>query len=287
MTDASSGITVRAGSRRSERVRIDHGPGGPHEQRLRIVLEPGSSLSLEELHYGLGAGEVSLKIDAELGQGARMRHVAVLDDAGIGSYAIRRQVRIAGEAELHYTRIGCGAAADCETLRASLEGPRARFRHGALLLVEPGRQAGLDLKITHQARETASESLCRAVVGGGGRGRFAGRILIKPDGQGADARLRNDNLLLSDTARMETKPELEVYADEVQCAHGAATGALDEAALFYLKTRGIPARQAREMLVRAFASGVSDAIDMAGARALAGELLSRALNGPGPHRLAA
>ena len=287
MKAANSEITVKAGSRRSERLRIEHRPGGPRERRLRIVLEPGSTLSLEELHRGLGAGEVALEIDAELGQGARMRHVAVLDDAGIGSYTVRRRASIAGGAELHYTRMGSGAAADCETLRASLEGPRSRFRHGALLLVEPGREAGLDLRITHQARDACSESLCRAVVGAGGKGRFAGRILIEPDGQGADARLRNDNLLLADTARMDTKPELEVYADEVQCAHGAATGALDEAALFYLQTRGIPARQAREMLVRAFASSVSDAIDLDAARALAGELLSRALSGHGPQRLAA
>ena len=287
MTTASSEITVKAGSRRSERLRIEHRPGGPRERRLRIVLEPGSSLSLEELHHGLGAGEVSLEIDAELGQGARMRHVAVLDDAGVGSYAIRRQARIAGGAELHYTRIGCGAAADYETLRACLDGPRSRFRHGALLLVEPGREAGLDLMITHRARDAASESLCRSVVGASGKGCFAGRILVEPDGQGSDARLRNDNLLLADTARMETRPELEVYADEVQCAHGAATGALDEAALFYLQTRGIPARQAREMLVRAFASGVSDAIDLDDAKALAGKLLKRALSGHEPQLLAA
>ena len=108
-----------------------------------------------------------------------------------------------------------------------------------------------------------------------------------PDGQGANAQLRNDNLLLDKSAHMETRPELEVYADEVQCAHGAATGALDEAALFYLMTRGLSPQQARAMLVRAFASRISDAIELAEAGEMATAMLSRAFNPAEPQRLAA
>ncbi len=282
-----SEIVVEAGARRSEALRFERRPGDSREHCLRIVLEPGAELELEELHFGGSAGEVAFRIDIELAQGARMRHVAVLDDPGDGRFTAERTILLAEGTQLDYTRVGSGAASDCEILRANMDGRHARFRHGALLVVEPDRQARLDLEIAHRQRHAVSESLCRCIVSANGSGDFAGRILIAPEGQGADARLRNDNLLLDETARMETRPELEVYADEVQCAHGAATGALDEAALFYLKTRGLSPQQARAMLVRAFASRISDAIDLADAQTMAGAILSRALNDAEPHRLAA
>ena len=243
-----------------------------------------------------------MRVRVSLAKGAKMRHVAVVDCHAPGEFHFHRSINLAEGAELDYTRVGAAGAArsepgrmrpgngtgsDDEFVLVSMEGPRSRFRHAALMLAGPNQQASVNLTMTHQAPYTVSESLCRCIVSANGSGRFAGRILIAPQGQGADARLRNDNLLLDDTARMETRPELEVYADEVQCAHGAATGALDEAALFYLRTRGLLPQQARAMLVRAFASRISDAIDLADAQKLAGAILSRALNDAGPHRLAA
>ena len=216
-----------------------------------------------------------------------MRHVAVVDDSGVGRIEIDRQVRLAREARLEFVRVGSGASLDRESLRAGLMGARSRFRHGHLMMADTGRRAELDLEIAHHARHAESESLCRCVLGAESKGGFTGKILIPPDGQGADARLRNDNLLLDESARMETRPELEVYADEVQCAHGAATGALDEAALFYLRTRGLPPDQARTLLVRAFASSISNDIEMPRAQEMADGMLSRALRNLAPQRLAA
>ena len=287
MTGPASEIIVAAGTRRSEVVRIDYRPGEQESHALRIRLEPGANLELQELHQGRGECDIQLQVELELGCGARMRHVAVVDDGGDGRFNIRRQVRLADDAQLEYTRVGSGAVSDREILRTRMEGTRSRFRHSALMMVEAGRQAELDLEIAHHARNAQSDSLCRCVLGPGGNGRFAGKILIVQEGQGADARLRNDNLLLDESAQMETRPELEVYADEVQCAHGAATGALDEAALFYLRTRGMSPEQARAMLVRAFASRISSVIDLAEAAALAGSMLDRALNGAAPLELAA
>ncbi len=287
MTGPLSEIVVAAGKRRSEVLRIDYRPGDQESHALRIRLGPGANLELQELHQGSGDCEIQLKVELELGSGARMRHVAVVDDAGDGRFEIDRQVRLAADAELEYTRVGSGAASDREFLRTHMEGTRSRFRHNALMMMEAGRQAELDLEIAHHAENTQSNSLCRCVLGPGANGRFAGKILIVPEGQGADARLRNDNLLLDESAQMETRPELEVYADEVQCAHGAATGALDEAALFYLRTRGMSPEQARAMLVRAFASRISGAIDLAEAAEMANGMLARALNDTAPLELAA
>ena len=285
MTGEVAEITVRAGKQHSEVVRIDHGPNPCRERLLRVRLESSSVLDLQELHQGSGSGDTILvKVDMELAPGARMRHVAIVD-GGDDRFDFDRRVRLAGEAELEYTRIGAGADEEC--LRIDLDGSCSRFRHGALMLVGPGRKAALELHMNHRAHHAVSDSLCRCVVSAGGRGRFAGRILIDPDGQGADARLRNDNLLLDESARMETRPELEVYADEVQCAHGAATGALDEAALFYLGTRGLSPPQARAMLVRAFVSRIGDAIALDEAKTMAAAILSRALGDAGPCQLTA
>lgn len=286
MSIEASEIVVAAGDQRSEIIRVDHRPGAGERHSLRVFLEPGSTLNLQELRSGSGAYEVSLQVRIELQAGARMRHVAVVDDNGDGRFEIDRQISLDSEAQLNYTRVGSGAASDREVVRTCMNGARSCFRHGALMLVEPGRQAELDLEIAHNARHADSESLCRCILDANGNGQFAGKILIAPDGQGADARLRNDNLLLDESAHMETRPELEVYADEVQCAHGAATGALDEEALFYLKTRGLSPIHARAMLVRAFASKISNTIELADAGNMAGAMLERAL-GETAQRLAA
>lgn len=287
MSGKAMDIVVKAGERRAETLRLNHRAEAPAADALRIVLEPESTLDLEELHEGRGNFAAHLEVEVELGRGARMRHVAVVDDSGEGRIEIDRQVRLAEEARLQFVRVGSGASLDRESLRAALTGPRSRFRHGHLMVADTGRRAELDLEIAHHAPHAESESLCRCVLGVESRGGFAGKILISPDGQGADARLRNDNLLLDESARMETRPELEVYADEVQCAHGAATGALDEAALFYLGTRGLPPDQARAMLVRAFASAISNNIELPRAQGMADEILGRALREMAPQRLAA
>lgn len=287
MSGGASEIFVPSGEQRAETLRIDHGSRDLASYSLRVQLEAGSSLKLQELHRGAGRFSTRIKVKAELGPDAKMRHVAVLDDAGEGRYDNHREARLGDRARLDYVRIGSGAARDVEVLRTRMEGARSRLRHQALMMVERGRLAELDLELAHLARNAESESLCRCVLGERGEGRFAGKILISTDGNGADARLRNDNLLLHESAHMETRPELEVYADEVQCAHGAATGALDEAALFYLMSRGLPAARAQAMLVRAFVSRISNGIGLEEAEGMTGDMLARVLNDDPPESFTA
>lgn len=280
-------IVVQAGQQRAETLLLKHQAEQSPPMGLRIVLEPDSKLDLEELHQGQGNFNSELLIEVTLDRGAEMRHVAVVEDQGKGSFGIDRRICLAEAARMDYTRVGSGAGVDRETLRAELVGPRARFTHGHLMMLDGRRRADLDLEIAHRARKAESDSRSHCILGAESHGRFAGRIFISTQGQGTDARLRNDNLLLDESARMETRPELEVYADEVQCAHGAATGALDEDALFYLRTRGLPPHQARAMLVRAFASKISGGIALPGAQRAADELLNRTLDGLASDRLAA
>jgi Fe-S cluster assembly protein SufD len=130
-----------------------------------------------------------------------------------------------------------------------------------------GRQhIDTQLAIRHQALNTASDSVWRGVADQRGRGVFRGAILVAPGADGSDASLSNKNLLLSGQAEIDTKPELEIYADEVKAAHGATVGQLDERALFYLRSRGIPQAEARALLTAAFCRAVLDDLPNAALR---------------------
>jgi Fe-S cluster assembly protein SufD len=144
--------------------------------------------------------------------------------------------------------------------------------HGAFL--PDGRQhIDTQLSIHHQARDTASTSNWRGVASGRGRGIFRGAIVVAAGADGADASLSNKNLLLSAQAEIDTKPELEIYADEVKAAHGATVGQLDERALFYLRSRGIPCAQARTLLTTAFARAPFESLPNEALRAHVEQLL--------------
>ena len=124
------------------------------------------------------------------------------------------------------------------------------------------RPAALDnhTRIDHAKPHCASHELYKGVLDGKARGVFNGKILVRQDAQKTDAKQTNQNLLLSDDAIVDTKPQLEIFADDVKCTHGATVGQLDEEAVFYLRSRGIGAEAARSLLTYAFASDVVDRI---------------------------
>ncbi|MFP4639770.1 MAG: Fe-S cluster assembly protein SufD [Guyparkeria sp.] len=117
-------------------------------------------------------------------------------------------------------------------------------------------------RITHAAADTTSNEHYRSIADGHGRGVFKGRILIEQDAQRIEAYQSSNNLILSDNAEIDAKPELEIYADDVKCSHGATIGRLDEESLFYLRTRGVPLTEARALLIAGFAQEVIDEIPM-------------------------
>jgi Fe-S cluster assembly protein SufD len=129
------------------------------------------------------------------------------------------------------------------------------------------------LDVRHNARDTASNALWRGIADGRSRGVFRGAILVAEGADGSDASLSNKNLLLSGQAEIDTKPELEIYADEVKAAHGATIGQLDERSLFYLRSRGIPMAQARSLLTLAFCRAALGSLPNDALREYLGELL--------------
>ena len=131
-----------------------------------------------------------------------------------------------------------------------------------------------DTRIDHVAAHTTSEEDYRGVAGGRGRGVFNGKVIVRPDAQKIDARQSSRNLLLNDGAEIDTKPELEIYANDVKCSHGATTGQLDATALFYLRSRGLSESEARILLIRAFAESILRTIEHAPVRSWLEQRLS-------------
>ncbi|HET7843168.1 MAG TPA: SufD family Fe-S cluster assembly protein [Xanthomonadales bacterium] len=223
-----------------------------------LVLEARAQATVV-LHHAGGSPAASLDnvvVQAVLGEGAALTIVR-LQEAGAGAVLLERC-----EAEL-------GPDATLRTWDLEL---------GAAIARRGRQQAETHLDIAHVARDTTSQTLWRGIADARARGVFVGGIVVAPGADGADAQLSTRNLLLSPHAEIDAKPALEIHADEVKAAHGATVGQLDERALFYLRSRGLPLDAARSLLTFAFCREVLDGIDAPLASALAERL---ALHLPG------
>lgn len=248
---------------------------------LRQVIELGEGASLSLVEHHLGHGEHAhlgtAVTDISLGERARLQHV-ILQSAAEGSVLVRRtglQLRAGAYATLHALELG-GALSRHE-LQADVAGDGARLETRGAFVLHGRQHADTQMLVRHTARNSSSEALWRGVADGRARGVFRGAIYVAPGADGTDASLSNKNLLLSANAEIDTKPELEIHADEVKAAHGATVGQLDARALFYLRSRGIPETQARAMLTAAFCRAVLDDLPNEALREHLSDLLARHL----------
>ncbi|GAB2542384.1 Fe-S cluster assembly protein SufD [Rhodanobacter koreensis] len=229
---------------------------------LRNVIElgEGAELNLIEQHVS-DAEPVQLTTvvsDIELREGARLHHT-VLQNVAVATSLIRRSsVRLHARAHAMLHVLELGGALVRHDLRAELAGDGARFDTRGVFMPHGRQHIDTQLAIRHQALNTTSVSTWRGVANDRARGVFRGAIVVAPGADGSDAGLSNKNLLLSPSAEIDTKPELEIYADEVKAAHGATVGQLDERSLFYLRSRGIPMAEARALLTAAFCRAMLD-----------------------------
>jgi Fe-S cluster assembly protein SufD len=229
---------------------------------LRNVIElgEGAELSLIEQHVSdtEPAQLATVVSDIELREGARLHHT-VLQNVAVATNLIRRSsVRFHARAHAMLHVLELGGALVRHDLRAELVGYGARFDTRGVFMPHGRQHIDTQLAIRHQALNTASTSNWRGVANDRARGVFRGAIVVAPGADGSDASLSNKNLLLSPSAEIDTKPELEIHADEVKAAHGATVGQLDERSLFYLRSRGIPLAEARALLTAAFCRAVLD-----------------------------
>ena len=220
----------------------------------RVDVGEAATLSIAEHHLGLGThqhlGNHALQVT--LGANAVLRHARVQHEADGATLIQRSDVVLAQQANYHRVDLELGAALSRHELYVSLAGEHATLRSGGVLLANGRRHLDTRLDIRHVARDTVCDLRWRGLAADRGRAVFHGGIVIEAGADGSDARLSNKNLLLSPNAEIDAQPVLEIHADEVKAAHGATVGRLDETALFYLRSRGLPLADARQLLIAAF-----------------------------------
>ena len=208
--------------------------------------------------------------DFTLGEGASLTRI-VIQSGGATPLAMAR-VRLSAGAKLKQFVLAEGAKLSRIETHVSIEGEGADVELNGVYLCDAGRHADLTSVIEHKVGGGQTRQLIKGVAKRGGRGVFQGKIVVAHGAQKTDARQYHHGMLLEDGAEIFAKPELLIHADDVQCAHGNTAGGLDESALFYLRSRGVPEVQARGLLVEAF---LAEAIPHGLPQEISDELLGR------------
>ncbi|MGL6289696.1 MAG: Fe-S cluster assembly protein SufD [Silanimonas sp.] len=233
---------------------VEDGAERAFHLRHRIVLGAGAALTVAKHHLGAGAHRHLLNtvLQVELGEGAALTQARVQREADGATLLQRTQATLGANA--HYRRLDLelGGALSRHELDVVLAGHGAQLEANGVLLADGRRHLDTRLGIEHRGRETRCELVWRGIGAQRGRAVFHGGILITEGADGSNAALSNKNLLLDDGAEIDTQPVLVIHADDVQAAHGATVGRLDDAALFYLRARGLPKDEAAAMLTGAF-----------------------------------
>lgn len=247
--------------------------------RLFILMDPGSSLDLVE-HFESGggtSGALSVIVQADLGDNARLNHVRVQRESDESVLVTATTVQLAAGSRFAYRGFDLGGGLVRHELNAQLKGEGAQCDLAGACVLDASRHGDTRVCVDHLAPGCSSEQFFRGVLGGKSRGVFNGRALIAEGADGSSVRQSNANLLLSRLAEMDTKPELEIYADEVEASHGATVGQLDETAVFYLRTRGLSEAEARRVLTAAFCHVVTSKLENEGLAESIGALLDVAM----------
>lgn len=237
----------------------------------RIVVRAGQHSSVTLVEHYLGAPEVEsftnavVTIDAN--PGASVKHYRLQQEGAKAFHIGTVRARLLQDARYSSHDIALGAMLGRSDITAVLEGHGADAKLRGLFSPAATQHHDVYTRIEHVAPHTTSEEEYRGIADGRGRGVFNGKVKVHPHAQKIDARQLSRNLLLAPTAEIDTKPELEIYANDVKCSHGATTGQLDATALFYLRSRGLSTDEARMVLIRAFAESILLTIEPQGLRA--------------------
>jgi Fe-S cluster assembly protein SufD len=220
--------------------------------RHRVTLGAGARLTIIDVSMGQGLYWHNPVTDIALHEGAVLSHYRLQDESAEAYHTATIRAKIASGAAYESFTAVLGAKLSRAEFHVNLLGPKASTHINAAQLLGGHQHGDFTTIIAHDAPDCASRQTVRSVLSDHARGVFQGRIEVARVAQKTDGYQMNQALLLSDTAEMDIKPELEIFADDVKCSHGATIGALDEEQVFYLRSRGIPEAQARAILIRAF-----------------------------------
>jgi Fe-S cluster assembly protein SufD len=229
--------------------------------RSLLKLDRNASATLVE-SYIAGDGAKSYQVHDSLviaiGDGARLDHVRLIEDSRDAFNISSSGVTLGANA--HFNTFGMTSGSNVSRYQATIAfaGEGSRVETNGVNLLNGRQHADSTLFMDHAVPNCASREVFRSVIDDHGHSVFQGRIIVRPNAQKTDAKMMTRALLLSDEAEADNKPELEIFADDVTCGHGATTGALDESLLFYLRARGLSEKEAQALLIQAF---VGEAIE--------------------------
>lgn len=242
-------------------------PSASHP-RTFVCAAPGSTLEVVETYAGLpGFGLVNACTSLAVSSGAQVTYERVQAEAADTVHVGHTGAVLARDATLHGHSIQLGGDLARAALDVVLAGDGAHADVSGLYLPDGVQHLDNVVTVDHAASHTTSRQLFKGVIDDAGHGCFTGHVIVQPGTAAVDAAQTNRSLLLSRTAQTDTRPWLEIFADDVRCSHGATIGRLDEESLFYLRSRGIPEVAARSLLVGAFAGEVLDTIPVESLRA--------------------
>ncbi|MGB5544079.1 MAG: Fe-S cluster assembly protein SufD [Gammaproteobacteria bacterium] len=282
-------VRARAGSQLTEPVYLlflSTPAAEPQACHPRLLIETGANASMTVLeHYAsLGSNENLTNVVSELhlAVGSKITHHRIQDASSSGFHIGGLFASVGRDARLESHNMCFGGALTRIDLEVALAEPGAEVDLNGLYCLSGRQHADNHTIVAHQAPRTRSDQDYRGVMDGRSRAVFSGKAIVHQDAQKIEAHQSNSNLLLSKQAEIDTKPELEIYADDVKCSHGATVGQLDPSALFYLRSRGIDLETARALLTYAFAEAVLGRIELEPVRkrletAVAGTLPERSL----------
>jgi Fe-S cluster assembly protein SufD len=223
---------------------------GPGHVRALLVLEDGASLTLLE---GVGVADFrNVGFEIVIGAGASLEQVRISPATADAVLVEEANVRIAAGGRYLAHFAGFGSRLSRMELEIALEGKGASAHLSGVSVLDARRHSDVTTHVIHRHGDTASTQLFKHVAGGQSRAVYQGKVTVAKGANGSDSVQTAKALLLGEAAEADLKPELEIFADDVKCAHGAAVGDLDADSLFYLRARGIPEAEARGLLLRAF-----------------------------------
>ncbi|MEJ2226656.1 MAG: Fe-S cluster assembly protein SufD [Alphaproteobacteria bacterium] len=231
-----------------------------HACRSALSLGEGADVSLVETHAGTGAAQMFTTLNLNIAGNATLRH-ARLDETPDARHLSAVVANLEAGAAYDPVHIVAGGALTRAQNHITFNGEGARYNFNGAMLLKGREHADFTQVVDHTVPSCESRETVKSVLDGESRGIFQAKVIVRPDAQKTDGRQLANGLLLSETAEFDAKPELEIYADDVKCNHGATSGALDEDMLFYLRSRGIPTDEAKSMLILAFVGEIIDQIE--------------------------
>ena len=249
----------------------------PVESHPRVLIRLGRHARASVIEHFLGMEGArnfcNLVSEVSLEHGACLEHYRLQQESAQGFLVASLHAVVERDARLISHNVNLGGRLVRQDLNIRLEQPGAATELNGLMLASGRQHVDNHTRVHHVAAHTRSQESYKSVLDGHARGVFKGRVLVARDAQKIEAHQSSGNLLLSDTAEVDTKPELEIYADDVICSHGATVGQLDESSLFYLRSRGVDEQTARALLIFAFADEVISRMGLGAVRGRLEEII--------------